>query len=415
VTPRERTQPLLLPQIAIFTGAVFLLLIYSRGWEFPIFGENAGVAQGGLMRAAVLPAYAVGFALIAISPFTTLRVGKRQPFLILLMAIVCGSVLWSVNPDITVRRSFAVTCTTLGGVALAAHFKWRQLAEMVATTFAILIVLSLVLCIAVPSIGVMTELFPGAWRGLWAEKNALGGNMALAFYILGGTALLNPRRAKLWWAFAGLALLLVLMSTSKTSLASLLVGGAALAFVVIAQISPAAGAAVSWAGITGVMLLVGFLLVAADVFFAILGKDATLTGRTKIWDAVIHRIEERPWLGYGYSAVWDDKSPRGPFIWIVKEAGFKPQHSHNSWLEQWLAMGIPGLIAWGLFYLQTMALAIVAVFRHPGALLVFPFLVVYTLVSLTESIAVVYNDFRWALFVAFAAKLAFSDRELDRG
>jgi exopolysaccharide production protein ExoQ len=54
---------------------------------------------------------------------------------------------------------------------------------------------------------------------------------------------------------------------------------------------------------------------------------------------------------------------------------------------------------------------LVSVFRDRGALLAFPFLVVYSLVTLTESIAVVYNDFRWALFVAFAAKLAFSDRE----
>jgi hypothetical protein len=33
-------------------------------------------------------------------------------------------------------------------------------------------------------------------------------------------------------------------------------------------------------------------------------------------------------------------------------------------------------------------------------------------VALTESIAVTYNDFRWVLFVAFAAKLAFPDREV---
>ena len=40
----------------------------------------------------------------------------------------------------------------------------------------------------------------------------------------------------------------------------------------------------------------------------LLGKDATLTGRTKIWDAIWRQIQERPWTGYGYSAVWDDKS-----------------------------------------------------------------------------------------------------------
>jgi O-antigen ligase len=260
----------------------------------------------------------------------------------------------------------------------------------------------------------MTELFPGAWRGLWREKNGLGGNMAFGFCILSAAALLNPQRARLWWTFAGLALVLVLMSTSKTSLVSLMLGVAAIGFVWIARRGPAMGAAATWTGITGVVLLGAFILFASDVFFSILGKDATLTGRTKIWAAVMREIEDRPWLGFGYQAVWGDKSGWGPFAWISKNAGFQAQHAHNSWLEQWLGMGLLGLVAWGLFYLQAMTLAVIAVFRDRGALLAFPFLVVYSLVALTESIAVTYNDFRWVLFVAFAAKLAFPDREVRR-
>ena len=414
MTPSGRA-PLLLPQIAIFCASVAMLLIYSGGWELPLFGENAGASAGGIMRVAYLPAYAAGFLLIALNPVNMIRVLMRQPLLIVLMLIVIGSTMWSIAPDVTTRRSFAVTCTTLGGLALAARYKWAQLAEVVGATFIVLIVASFAVCLAVPSIGVMTELFPGAWRGLWMEKNALGGLMALGFCLLSAAALLNPQRAKLWWPFAGLALVLVLMSTSKTSLASLMVGGAALVFVLIARRSPAAGAAITWTGVTGVVLLGGFVLVASDVFFALLGKDATLTGRTEIWSAAMRQIEQRPWTGYGYAAVWDNKSGWGPFAWITKDAGFQAHHAHNSWIEQWLGLGIIGLAAWGLFYLQTLTLAIIAVFRERGALLAFPFLVVYTLVSLTESIAVVYNDFRWALFVAFAAKLAFSDREQARG
>jgi len=405
---------LLFPQIAIFIGSVLLLLLFSGGWELPLVGENADEAGSAILRVAYLPAYAAGFALIALDPRNSLRVSVRQPFLFALIGIVCLSVLWSIAPDVTTRRAFAVTCTTLCGVALAGRFRWRELAEVMAATFAVLIVASYVVCIAVPRIGVMTELFPGAWRGLWREKNGLGGMMAFGFCILSAAALLNPPRAKLWWGFAGLAVGLVLMSTSKTSLVSLMLGVAALGFVLIARRGPAAGAAATWTAVTGVVLLAAFLLLASDVFFAILGKDATLTGRTKIWSAAMVEIQDRPWLGYGYHAVWGDKSGWGPFAWISKNAGFQAQHAHNSWLEQWLGMGLFGLAAWGLFYIQTMALALLAVFRDRGALLAFPFLVVYSLVALTESIAVAYNDFRWVLFVALAAKLAFPDRELER-
>jgi O-antigen ligase len=405
---------LMFSQIALFGLAVFALLVFSGGWELPAVGENATEAGSAILRLGYLPAYAAGFALIALRPGSTLRVVIRQPFLVVLLTVAVASMFWSVNPDQTVRRCFALVCTTLGGVALAARFRWPQLAEVVGAAFAVLIVACFVVCLAVPRIGVMTELFPGAWRGLWREKNGLGGLMAFGFCILSAAALLNPRRARLWWAFAGLAVVLVLMSTSKTSLVSLVLGAGAVGFVLVARRGPAVGTAATWAGVTGVVLLVAFSLFAADVFFAILGKDATLTGRTKIWSAVMREIQDRPWQGYGYSAVWGDKSGWGPFAWISKNAGFQAQHAHNSWLEQWLGLGLMGLIAWGLFYLQTMTLAVISVFRdRGGGLLAFPFLVVYSLVSLTESIAVVYNDFRWVLFVAFAAKLAFPDREVQ--
>lgn len=406
---------LMFSQIVLFGLAVFALLVFSGGWELPAVGENATESGSAILRLGYLPAYAAGFALIALRPGASLRVLIRQPFLLVLLTIAVASMFWSVNPDQTVRRCFALICTTLGGVALAARFRWPQLAEVMGAAFALLIVACFVVCLAVPRIGVMTELFPGAWRGLWREKNGLGGLMAFGFCILSAAALLNPRRARLWWAFAGLAVVLVLMSTSKTSLVSLVLGAGAVGFVLVARRGPAVGAAATWAGVTGVVLLIAFSLFAADVFFAILGKDATLTGRTKIWSAVMREIEDRPWQGYGYSAVWGDKSGWGPFAWISKNAGFQAQHAHNSWLEQWLGLGLVGLIAWGLFYLQTMTLAVIAVYRdRGGGLLAFPFLVVYSLVSLTESIAVVYNDFRWVLFVAFAAKLAFPDREVDR-
>jgi O-antigen ligase len=392
-----------------------MLLIYSSGWQLPLFGEKSDESASGILRVAFLPAYALAFLLIIGKPWALVRATLRQPFLIILMGIVAASIFWSIQPDVSIRRGFAVGCTTISGLALASRFRWAEMAHVFAIVFSVLIVGSYVVCIATPSIGVMTELFPGAWRGLWMEKNALGGLMAMAICVLGAASLLTPSRAKLWLPMAFLAFGLVIMSQSKTSLASLVLGLAALGFVWIVQRGPAIGVAATWAGISGAGLLAAFIILASDVFFHLLGKDATFTGRTQIWAAAMRQIEERPWLGYGYAAVWSDKSGWGPLAWIVHDAKFTPQHAHNSWIEQWLGMGIVGLCAWGLFYLQTMALAIVAVFRSRGALLAFPFLVVYSLVSLTESIAVVYNDFRWAIFVALAAKLAFSDQAQDEG
>ena len=348
---------------------------------------------------------------MAMVPGAAFQAMLRQPFLLLLLAIVAISTLWSIAPDQTVRRIVAVYATTICGIALATRFRWATMAEVLASANALLVLGSFAWAILPPHNGIMTELFPGAWRGLWSEKNALGGNMAMAFTIFAAAAMLNPRRQALWGVFAALALGLVLLSTSKTSLVSLILGAGAVGFVWFARRGPVSGVAATWAAVLGALLLAGFLLFASDVFLEILGKDATLTGRTKIWAAALRQAELRPWTGYGYSAVWDDKTGWGPLAWITKEAGFKPSHAHNAWLEQWLGLGFAGLAAWSLFYLQTMGAAIAAVFSRPAAYLALPFLVIYSLLTLTESVAVTYNDIRWSIFVALAVKLAWRGRE----
>lgn len=409
--PRREVEPTDLWDWLAFGLAVFIVLIYSQAWIAPLFGMTISESSSGMIRNIYFPAYAAGIGLLAMAPGATMAAMIRQPFLLLLLGIVAISTLWSIAPDQTIRRIVAVYATTLCGVVLATRFRWATMAEVLATAHAVLVIGSIVWAVLPPHHGIMTELFPGAWRGLWSEKNALGGNMAMAFTIFAAAAMLNPRRRVLWWIFAGLALALVLLSTSKTSLVSLILGAGAVGFVWVARRGPVSGVAATWAAVLGALLLAGFLLFASDVFLEILGKDATLTGRTKIWEAALRQAELRPWTGYGYSAVWDDKSGWGPLAWITKEAGFKPSHAHNAWLEQWLGLGYAGVIVWGLFYLQTMAAAVASVFSRPGAYLALPFLVIYSLLMLTESVAVTYNDIRWAIFVALAVKLAWRGRE----
>ncbi|MGA0600624.1 O-antigen ligase family protein [Caulobacter sp. KR2-114] len=400
-----------LPVALAFAGGVFMLLTYSQGWEMPLTGENADASQSVLLRTAYFPAYGVALLLTLAIPWTSFRALIRQPFLILIMGIVAASILWSTSPDQTLRRIVANYCTTLSGVVLAARWRWSRLAEVMATAFLILSAFCLFVGLFVPSIGKMTELFPGAWRGLWQEKNALGANMAFAFVVCAAAAVLNPKRRWLWWGAAGLAFLLLLLSTSKTSLVSLLLGSGVMVFIALARRSPASSVASTWAGVVGIGLVASFIVFASDIFLGLLGKDATLTGRTKIWAGVMERIQERPITGYGYGAVWDDEGAWGPLAKITKTAGFRAHHAHNSWLEQWVDLGIFGLGAWALLFLQTWITGLVAIYRERGAYLALPFLVVYSLETLTESVAVTYNDMRWTIFVALAVKLAFPDRE----
>ena len=395
--------------IIAFAAAVVMVIIYTQCWMMALQGDKGEAADSALTRAMFFPAYGCTVLLLAMNPGETLRTFLRQPLLILILWIVGASALWSISPDQTLRRAIALAFTTLGGVILAARWRWAGLAEIFATALGLLALISLVVCLAIPSFGVMHELFPGAWRGLWLEKNALGNMMTIGFMVCAAAALLEPRRAMLWWPTAALCLLLVLLSTSKTSLVSCLLGCCGLVLVSIVRRGPVGRLVGTYGAVIGI-LLVGFVaLVASNVVLAALGKDATLTGRTQIWAAVMRRIQDRPWLGYGYGAVWDDTSPWAPLAWIIKQAGFRPGHAHNSWLEQWLGLGVAGLVAWALYFVETCIRALIALYRSPGAYLAIPFLLVYAMTSLTESIAVTFNDCRWLFFVAIAAKLATPD------
>jgi len=48
-----------------------------------------------------------------------------------------------------------------------------------------------------------------------------------------------------------------------------------------------------------------------------LGKDATLTGRTMLWEFGMQAFEERPWYGFGYHAWWQSDETAANMLRLV--------------------------------------------------------------------------------------------------
>ena len=392
-----------------FIGAMLAVLTFTQFWQMPLVGPDGDPEASVLIRTLFFPAYGMALLLLASRPWSALRTAVRSPLVWLLVGLTFVSLAWSVDPETTERRAIALTFTTLAALAAASRFEWPELLEVIATAFATVEVCCYLLGALVPSYGRMTALFPGAWRGVYQEKNALGDTMTMAFITLSATAILNPRRRWLWIGFAAAAVGLVLLSTSKTSLVTLVIGSGCLGFVWLAKRGPAMSVAATFAAVTGLIALGLAIVFASDLFFALLGKDATLTGRTTIWASVLRLIHQRPWTGYGYSAVWTNRDHWAPLAWIVKWSKFTPHHSHNSWLEIWLALGYPGLVLWAAVFILAWGLALYAVYRRPAGYFAFPFMVFYTLTTLTESVALVYNDLYWVIFAAMTFRLALPD------
>lgn len=402
--------PSLTDRLAFVCGVV-LILIYSQGWLAPLVGYGDATEAGPIIRLIYFPAYLAGLFVLFTSGSTIFRALAAAPLLGLLMLVTLASTLWSVDPDATLRRFIAVFFTTLGGLALAARFRWPTLAEVVATSFLILAILSLVVSLALPDWGRMSDIFPGAWRGLWLEKNNLGGNMAVGLAACSAAAALVPKRRGLWIGAALLCLLLVIVSTSRTAYVVAALTLAALGLIWVIRRGPVAAVGAAWLSLVGLAAILSLGILASDLVFDTLGKDATLTGRTEIWDGITRAMDGRAWTGFGYGAIWDNTASGGPLAWITHYANFRAGHAHNGWMEIWVNIGLVGVIVFGLWFAEIWIRALWSLFTHPSAWLVFPALLGYSLTMLTESITLSWHDMRWVLFVAFAVKQAMAEPE----
>lgn len=70
-----------------------------------------------------------------------------------------------------------------------------------------------------------------------------------------------------------------------------------------------------------------------------LGRDASLTGRTEIWDVVLSLAQKSPMLGTGFESFW--MGDRLLKVWQV-EKGI--QESHNGYIEVYANLGWVGII-----------------------------------------------------------------------
>lgn len=388
---------------------VSVILAFSQAWQAPLFGYGTSNSDGALIRLVYYPFYACGVALLLLAGWRTLDAVWRTPVLLLLTGMDLLSMLWSIDPSATLRRFIALAATVMCGYALAARFSWRKLSEVLAIAFFVMAILSYVLALAVPQMGRMHELFPGAWCGPWPEKNSLGGIMAMGFTAAFAAALENPARRWFWGGAALAMAALVLLSTSKTALLAFMLGLAGVACIWLMRRGPIAAVVTSWLVLTGLIVVAGVLMIDSSVIFLVMGKDPTFTGRTFIWDGIARTVAERPWTGFGYGVVWTTEGTWTPLAKIVNIAGFRPYHAHSSWMEQWLGLGYVGLALWALLFVELWLKALFRLFKGDGGYFALPFLAMYSLSSLTESVTNLWNDLRWLLVVVVLVKLSLPD------
>ena len=109
-----------------------------------------------LARALWYPGYIAVLALMIRCLPQMIRIVSFNPLLIICV-LICGlSFLWSLNPDVTLRRSVAVMITTIFGLVLAARYDWNGMVQRLAFAFGFLAIMSLIIPIALPYYGAVS-------------------------------------------------------------------------------------------------------------------------------------------------------------------------------------------------------------------------------------------------------------------
>lgn len=378
----------------LLSGALFPLLLMGHS-------GSLDASQKSLLRLLSIPPYV--FAIVMLVRYRTLAyLALRQNLLLaMLMVLPFVSILWSISPSITLRRSVGLLLSMAIGYVLSIRFSPRQLLVVVSGVLGFCIALSLLVIAVAPGLGLM----PGdtAWRGAFTHKNVLG-QIASVAVVLAGALILDPdrhlRRGGL--VLLGPSLTCLVMSQSATSMfAAVIAIGAACFYTVLARTS---GLARTVLVLIVIQISAAFLIILAAYLVPLLhliGKDATLTGRVPLWALVDQYIAARPFTGYGYEAFWTNGNVAMWRIWVT--IGWEAPNAHNGLRQSLLNFGLVGTVLLGLTFVRAIWQGSVlhAAAPHEGWLWMNVLLVMMLSINLTESQMMLQNDLLWILLTAF--------------
>jgi O-antigen ligase len=244
-------------------------------------------------------------------------------------------------------RTISSGALLLAGILLVYYIMSRYAFDEVLELFLILgtgtIVASIVFALALPQYGLdLMGGHSGAWKGVFSAKNHLG-NMALFFMTMavsyrGRTLFLRSVR------ISQIIFCLIAIAFSRAATAYLLTAVYIVYFVAMKTLNRfrTKDCFVLCIVLLGALSIAAVMIMATpDLLFSLVGKDASLTGRTGIWSAVIDSIAKRPLLGYGYQAFWlalEGESYRVILVvsWVLAQA-------QSGFLDVMLEMGAVGL------------------------------------------------------------------------
>ena len=259
------------------------------------------------------------------------------PILALLLSPV------SQMPSRTISSGMLLFAAILLLYYLMCRYTFDQVLELLLVLGTVTIFSSIVFALVLPQYGL--DLMGGhdtAWKGIFSAKNYLG---TMALFFLTAAIACRPRTSFIRsMRLAQMVFCLTALVFSRAATAYML---AAVYFAYLLVIKTLHHfrkrdyLVVSIALLAVFVVAIATVVVAPDFLIGILGKDATLTGRTQIWAAVLDSIARRPLLGYGYQAFW--LGLEGESYRVILAVSWVLAQAQNGFLDVLLETGLGGL------------------------------------------------------------------------
>ncbi len=310
----------------------------------------------------------------------------RHKLAFIFAALVVFSSTWSFDPVVTFRNGVAYFGTILLAIILQANA--RSMLNLLHDLYTAL----RIGCISSLALGIGSGNVRGddgiGFPGVFVHKNTFGAVMSLGVLL----SIYFFLKRKTWKTFIWIAPMLIslYLSNSSTAQITALVGILFLLLTSTIDRSPTKDRVILT--VTSVLFVIAIFLTFLaknltlnSLTLTTTGKDATFTGRTKIWEVGWNALDgSNFFLGYGYNAFWFSPESRALNQYLV---GFKNYNSHNGYLEIMLSVGAVGL----LFFLYLVIRNVIESMRSSSFVIVLPLTAWFLASNLTESMFITQN------------------------
>ncbi|QSL85420.1 MULTISPECIES: O-antigen ligase family protein [Pseudomonas] len=320
---------------------------------------------------------------------------RQNLFLLLFLGCVAASISWSSEPMLSFKRFVAL----LSVVFFAGFIAWRYSLERIAFLFGCVIgaaaLVGLIFAVIRPDIAFISGgIRDGAFRGVFAEKNAGARLNAIAILLLLPMIRQRNPLAMLYGLFA---LIAIGLAQSATAIALIVAGTASYAyFITLIRLRINRSLLAFTAATLVFFLLCGVLYANYAMLLELVGRDPSLTDRTLIWELLQPLIDAQFLKGYGFGAFWAS-ADADAFITRWGYIG----NAHSGYVETLLNGGLIQLIALLLMFAQTLSKRYRAITADQSARYQACALVIIGLFVVTNYVAYVIPNYRSGEFLIF--------------